>query len=224
MTSIPRILKKSPGLLISTLIILLFFYHLLTNSTISIRNEPKPISTNDFSIHSNEEALNKEPDVPFMPKMANETLKAELGNSAWKLLHTILARYPEEPTAIQKKYLETYIESFAQVYPCGDCARHFIKLLKKFPPQLNSRKNAALWGCFIHNKVNERLNKEIYDCSTILEDYDCGCGSDEVENDNTLDGKSIKDIESDSSRIGELENKQHLESIKIESKEENIGG
>lgn len=117
-------------------------------------------------------------DVPFMPIMGNETVKAELGNAAWKLLHTILARYPEEPTSKEQEYLEMYISSFAQVYPCGECARHFIKILDKYPPQLSSRKNAAMWGCFIHNKVNQRLQKPDYDCTTILEDYDCGCGED----------------------------------------------
>ncbi|GBL49042.1 hypothetical protein ACI3LY_004357 [Candidozyma auris] len=146
---------------------------------------------------------------PFMPKMANETLKAQLGNSAWHLLHTVLARYPEKPNEQQKATLKQYIHLFAQVYPCGDCARHFQGLLSKYPPQVSSRKNAALWGCDIHNKVNERLKKPIYDCSNILEDYDCGCGSDEKEADATLGGESV----------------DHLRQIKVDEKENKaIGG
>ncbi|KAK6464324.1 ERV/ALR sulfhydryl oxidase domain-containing protein [Scheffersomyces coipomensis] len=130
-------------------------------------------------------------ETPFMPKMANETLKAQLGNAAWKLFHTILARYPDDPTKQERTTLSQYIQLFGQVYPCGDCARHFQKLLKKYPPQTKSRKTAALWGCDIHNKVNEKLGKDIYDCTTILEDYDCGCGADELEADITLGGESI---------------------------------
>ncbi|CAI5760321.1 unnamed protein product [Candida verbasci] len=133
-------------------------------------------------------------DTPFMPKMQNETLKAQLGQSSWRLFHTILARYPELPTTQQKNTLESYIYLFGQVYPCGDCARHFQTLLKKYPPQIGSRKTAALWGCHIHNKVNERLNKPEYDCTTILEDYDCGCGNDEESKDETLKGNSIKEL------------------------------
>ncbi|KAG7194241.1 uncharacterized protein KQ657_004961 [Scheffersomyces spartinae] len=124
--------------------------------------------------------------TPFMPKMANETLKAELGNASWKLFHTILARYPETPSEDEQTSLRQYIHLFAQVYPCGDCARHFIKLLKKYPPQVSGRKEAALWGCYVHNKVNEKLKKPEYDCTNILEDYDCGCGDDEKESDFTL--------------------------------------
>ena len=74
-------------------------------------------------------------EIPFMPKMANETLKAQLGNASWKLFHTILARYPDEPSDQERNTLENYIHLFAQVYPCGDCARHFTKLLAKHPPQ-----------------------------------------------------------------------------------------
>lgn len=135
-------------------------------------------------------------ETPFMPKMANETLKAQLGNSAWRLFHTILARYPKKPTELQKTTLDQYIKLFAQVYPCGDCARHFQQLLLKYPPQVSSRQNAAMWGCMIHNKVNDRLKKPIYDCTTILEDYDCGCAKDEEDEDN--------------------ETKNHLNNIKVD--------
>ena len=79
-------------------------------------------------------------ETPFMPKMANETLKAQLGNAAWKLFHTILARYPDKPSKQERLTLQQYILLFAQVYPCGDCARHFQQLLAKFPPQTGSCK------------------------------------------------------------------------------------
>lgn len=133
-------------------------------------------------------------ETPFMPKMANETLKAQLGNAAWRLFHTILARYPDKPSQQEQSTLSQYIHLFAQVYPCGDCARHFQQLLTKYPPQTASRKNAALWGCHIHNKVNDRLGKPEYDCTTILEDYDCGCGNDEKEEDKTLGNGSIDSL------------------------------
>ncbi|ODV68479.1 hypothetical protein HYPBUDRAFT_151931 [Hyphopichia burtonii NRRL Y-1933] len=145
-------------------------------------------------------------ETPFMPKMANETLKAQLGNAAWKLFHTILARYPDKPSQQEQSTLNTYIQLFGQVYPCGDCARHFQHLLKKFPPQVGSRKTAALWGCDIHNKVNEKLHKSQYDCTTILEDYDCGCGGDEQEKDFTLGNESI----------------DHVRNIKVDEKEDKL--
>ena len=30
--------------------------------------------------------------------------------------------------------------------------------------------------CFVHNQVNERLKKPIFDCAHLDDEYDCGCG------------------------------------------------
>ncbi|GAP86897.2 putative FAD-linked sulfhydryl oxidase ALR [Rosellinia necatrix] len=112
------------------------------------------------------------------PKLENATAKAELGRASWKLFHTMMARFPEKPTEDDSLALKTYIQLFARLYPCGDCASHFQKLIKKFPPQIGSRNSAAGWACHVHNQVNERLEKPIFDCNNIGDFYDCGCGED----------------------------------------------
>ncbi|KAI8150581.1 FAD-linked sulfhydryl oxidase ERV2, partial [Colletotrichum sp. SAR 10_70] len=104
---------------------------------------------------------------------------AELGRASWKLFHTMMARFPEKPTADDSLALKTYIQLFARLYPCGDCASHFRKLLAKYPPQTSSRNAAAGWACFVHNEVNTRLKKEIFDCNKIGDFYDCGCGDED---------------------------------------------
>jgi FAD-linked sulfhydryl oxidase len=113
------------------------------------------------------------------PKLGNETAKRELGRASWKLLHTMMARFPEEPTADDSLALKTYIQLFARLYPCGECAAHFQLLLKDFPPQTSSRNAAAGWACHVHNQVNERLKKDIFDCSKIGDFYDCGCAEED---------------------------------------------
>ncbi|KAI0098537.1 ERV/ALR sulfhydryl oxidase domain-containing protein [Nemania sp. FL0031] len=112
------------------------------------------------------------------PKLENATAKAELGRASWKLFHTMMARFPEKPTEEDSLALKTYIKLFARLYPCGDCASHFQKLLKKFPPQIGSRNAAAGWACHVHNQVNKRLEKPMFDCNKIGDFYDCGCGDD----------------------------------------------
>lgn len=52
-----------------------------------------------------------------MPKLGNETAKAELGRAAWKLFHTMMARFPDEPTEEQSAALKSYIWLFARLYP-----------------------------------------------------------------------------------------------------------
>ncbi len=88
----------------------------------------------------------------------------------------MMARFPEEPSAGDSLALKTYIQLFARLYPCGDCASHFQKLLERYPPQTSGRNAAAGWACFVHNEVNKRLKKEQFDCNKIGDFYDCGCG------------------------------------------------
>ncbi|KAK9323559.1 ERV/ALR sulfhydryl oxidase domain-containing protein [Lipomyces orientalis] len=161
---------------------------------------------------------------PIMPLLGNETIKAELGRASWKLFHTILARYPEKPTAEEKEALSSYIYLFSRVYPCGECASHFQKLLKKFPPQTSSRIAASQWGCHVHNQVNARLGKDIFDCNTIAEKYQCGCDEEGATESGPDDG-----VQADSQPTGSKESKDntedflnvedHLRGIHIESME-----
>ena len=96
--------------------------------------------------------------------------RAELGRASWKLFHTILGRYPEKPTLDEREALKSYLHLLARLYPCGEwytdmrisihcSAEHFQTLLISHPPQTSSREAASQWGCHIHNKVNESLNK-----------------------------------------------------------------
>lgn len=129
----------------------------------------------------------------IMPSMPDKEAKEKLGRASWAYFHTLLARFPDEPTAEQSEKLKQFIKLYAELYPCGECSYHFVKTLKRYPPQVSSRTAAALWGCSIHNIVNDYLGKEHYDCSTILEDYDCGCGDDEgkIKDDLKLDKVSL---------------------------------
>ena len=90
-----------------------------------------------------------------------------------------MAKFPDHPTPEDSSSLKSYIYLFARLYPCGDCARHFQGILKKYPPQVGSRSSAATWACHVHNEVNKRLEKEIFDCRKIGDFYDCGCGGEE---------------------------------------------
>ncbi|KAI8882209.1 hypothetical protein K501DRAFT_251727 [Backusella circina FSU 941] len=117
----------------------------------------------------------------IMQYMGNKTEKAELGRATWKFLHTMMARYPEKPTQYERESLRDFMHLFSKLYPCGECAGHFQKLLSQFPPQTVSRITASQWLCAMHNKVNERLEKPIFDCNDIEAKYPCGCDAAEEE-------------------------------------------
>ncbi|KAI9492820.1 FAD-linked sulfhydryl oxidase-like protein ERV2 [Zychaea mexicana] len=134
-------------------------------------------SDDDVHLSGKTGLVNYDGDV-ISAKMGNATQKAEVGRSTWKLLHTMAAQYPENPTTEERQALHQFFLLLSRLYPCGECAAHFQLLLQKYPPQTSSRIAASQWACAIHNKVNERLGKEIFDCSDIQDKYDCGCAED----------------------------------------------
>ncbi|KDQ12021.1 hypothetical protein BOTBODRAFT_34880 [Botryobasidium botryosum FD-172 SS1] len=145
------------------------------------------VDGNDINVVTGKSALSADVDVAkgkvIMPVLGNATAKALLGQSTWRLLHTMTLRYPEHPTPDERAALKSYFYLQARLYPCGECAEEFQQLLEKYPPQTSSRKTASLWLCHIHNLVNERLKKPQYDCMKLDETYDCGCGDDPVRGD-----------------------------------------
>lgn len=94
-----------------------------------------------------------------------------------------MAKFPDKPTEDDSQALKSYVYLFARLYPCGECARHFQQILKKYPPQVSSRSTAAVWACHVHNEVNKSLKKELFDCSKIGDFYDCGCADDDKPGD-----------------------------------------
>ncbi|CAL8579823.1 hypothetical protein XPA_005554 [Xanthoria parietina] len=149
--------------------------------------------------------LNIDPEIlkgeAIAGKIANETIKAELGRSAWRLLHTTLSSYPVHPSASEQSALSSYVHLFARLYPCGQCASHFQQILKKYPPQVGGRKAAEMWGCTVHNEVNKSLGKERFDCARVGEVYDCGCGDGEGKGEG---GQAGGEIRVEEERIGDM--------------------
>ncbi|KAF9764285.1 FAD-linked sulfhydryl oxidase ERV1 [Nosema granulosis] len=109
------------------------------------------------------------------PKLTNMEIRQRLGRATWTLLHTMAAVYPAFPTVQHKKDTLQFIYLISQLYPCGECAGHFQKLLTQHPPQVSSHDEFVGWLCKAHNVVNERLGKPIVDCANVENMWQCGC-------------------------------------------------
>ena len=50
-------------------------------------------------------------------------------------------------------------------------------MLKDYPIKIKSREEFVYYTCDLHNNVNRRLNKTIYDCKKAFDIWgsDCGC-------------------------------------------------
>jgi len=55
------------------------------------------------------------------------------------------------------------------LFPCSKCGNNFRLLLEEYPVKASGRKVLANYVCELHNQVNQKLNKEIFDCSTVLD-------------------------------------------------------
>eukprot|EP00052_Salpingoeca_macrocollata_P006217 m.52242 g.52242 ORF g.52242 m.52242 type:complete len:178 (-) comp15310_c0_seq3:118-651(-) len=92
-----------------------------------------------------------------------------LGRATWSFLHTMAAYFPETPSAQQQDKMKSFMATFAEFYPCRMCGEHLTKYMRKSPVDARSNAELSLWMCNMHNEVNERLGKQVFDCSKVLE-------------------------------------------------------
>jgi hypothetical protein len=96
--------------------------------------------------------------------MSNEHVHHEptvWGPATWTFLHTTAFTYPEEPDEVAKRNYYTFFHGLAPFLPDPDAQDLYAKLLHQFPVSayLDSRKSLVRWVHFIHNRVNDRLEK-----------------------------------------------------------------
>jgi hypothetical protein len=83
------------------------------------------------------------------------------GPHYWHFLHTIALCYPHHPNEVTKKKYYEFIQNIPTFIPVESIASDFSKLLDEYPvnPYLDSRDSFIRWIHFIHNKINEKLEK-----------------------------------------------------------------
>ena len=84
------------------------------------------------------------------------------GPGLWNFLHYITLSYPENPTVIEKSYMQNFFTSLTNIIPCEKCRQNFASYLKITPLDdsiLCSNYNLVKWLFDIHNKVNVSTNK-----------------------------------------------------------------
>ena len=83
------------------------------------------------------------------------------GPHYWHFIHTIAMTYPNNPNAITKKKYYEFIHSLPLFIPIEKMSSDFSKLLNMYPvqPYLDNRETFVRWSWFIHNKINEKLEK-----------------------------------------------------------------
>ena len=83
------------------------------------------------------------------------------GPHYWFFIHTVAMTYPIRPNAITKKKYYEFIQNLPIFIPVENMSGEFSKLLDKYPvtPYLDNRESLIRWTHFIHNKINQKLEK-----------------------------------------------------------------
>jgi hypothetical protein len=83
------------------------------------------------------------------------------GPHYWFFIHTVAMTYPVRPNAITKKKYYEFIQNLPIFIPVENMSGEFSKLLDKYPvtPYLDNRESLIRWTHFIHNKINQKLEK-----------------------------------------------------------------
>lgn len=83
------------------------------------------------------------------------------GPHYWFFLHTVAMTYPHHPNAVTKKKYYEFIQNIPLFIPVNEISKDFEKLIDQYPitPYLDNRDSFVRWMHFIHNKINENLEK-----------------------------------------------------------------
>jgi len=98
----------------------------------------------------------------YIHKSFVDTLDPDVwGPHFWFFIHTIALSYPINPNTITKKKYYVFIHNLHLFIPVENISNYVSKLLDKYPvtPYLDNRDSFIRWTHFIHNKVNQKLEK-----------------------------------------------------------------
>lgn len=135
-------------------------------------SEQKQREGNSTTVPSSTGVGENEEDPPLWGDAAKQGCPADsvaLGCGSWRLLHTMAAYYPAEPSAQQRQDMHSFITLFSKFYPCAPCAEDFREWLRTNTPAVDSQNSLSRWFCNAHNEVNKKLGKPIFDCDRVNE-------------------------------------------------------
>lgn len=84
------------------------------------------------------------------------------GPDGWKLLHSIVFKYPDNPSGEIRNIYRDFFYTIPSILPCIYCRMSFKEYMKELSIEdyLNNSKSLSLWLYKIHNKVNNKLRNQ----------------------------------------------------------------
>lgn len=95
------------------------------------------------------------------------------GPPFWHFLHMIAMKYPENPNNTMKKKYYDFINNIPIFIPNEKMSNNFANLITEYPvsPYLDNNISLSKWMHFIHNKINELLNKPLLSYEEFINNF-----------------------------------------------------
>jgi len=83
------------------------------------------------------------------------------GPHFWFFIHSVAMTYPKTPNDVTKKKYYEFVQNLHLFLPEEKISSSFKNMLADYPitPYLDNRESFVRWVWFIHNKINEKLEK-----------------------------------------------------------------
>jgi hypothetical protein len=144
-------------------------------------SEPSAAAAGDGTQHNNDDEDSERPAFWFTEdEMPPPPDVVDIGRATWTLLHAAAAYYPAAPTQDDRAAMQGLIQGLAAHYPCHVCRAHLRRDVAEHPPDLSGADALSDWACRLHNRVNERLGKPMFDCALALQRWRDGPPQDDV--------------------------------------------
>lgn len=95
------------------------------------------------------------------------------GPHYWFFLHTVAMTYPHHPNAVTKKKYYEFIQNLPLFVPVEHISKELEQLIEQYPitPYLDNRDSFVRWMHFVHNKINEKLEKPVLSLNDFFVEY-----------------------------------------------------
>lgn len=96
-------------------------------------------------------------------------------NRTWYIFHAYAFEYPNDPNENDKLLARLFYENiFIKFIACDYCKKHYMEMLKYNEVQTENKNTLFKWTVDIHNKVNQRLKKDIMEWKDIYKWFEYG--------------------------------------------------
>uniref|UniRef100_A0A6C0BNM6 thiol oxidase n=1 Tax=viral metagenome TaxID=1070528 RepID=A0A6C0BNM6_9ZZZZ len=82
------------------------------------------------------------------------------GPTFWKTYDIIVQTYPREPNKKQRKAALDFFHSQKYLIPCTRCSKNYRRILRKYPPRVESRPALEEWFTLLKHKVAKHVAKQ----------------------------------------------------------------